>query len=207
MCPILVTITGPIGAGKTTLLHSFSGNENVLCLEEAIDLWKMVQSTNLLEECTKYNRRCMEFQIHLITCINRSMNNVKDTLNEIILTDRGNEDPHRVFIPAMLYSNKIDTLQAEILSDASLTMSCGNKPQYYIYLRSSPQKCLERISARGRFEENEITENYIEMICSLYDQWLGSAENSFTIDVDNLTREQVYGKCLTVLNRIKSMHK
>ena len=205
MYPILVTITGSIGAGKTTLLKSVSKNENIVCVEEEIDKWKVVQSTNLLEEYTKYKRRCMEFQLHIIKNINQLFVDVihRTKGKQIILTDRGNEDPHKVFIPAMLQCEKIDNIQAEILTQTSIFMSDKYIPQYYIYLKSSPEKCIERISRRGRHEEFEMDMNYIKLLCSLYDNWLLPLDNSFCIDVDNLTKQQVVMKCMEILNEIK----
>ena len=205
MSPILVTVTGGIGTGKTTVVRSFQNDNEIRTIEESIDKWKMIHSTNLLEECTKYNRRCMEFQLQILNNVNRLFFEEygKATEKQIILTDRGNEDPHKIFIPAMLKSNRIDIVQAEILTESSTFMSQQLLPKYYIYLKSSPQKCMERICKRGRYEENEIERSYIEMLCSLYENWLLPLDNSFCIDVDNLSIKQVYAECKQILDEIK----
>ena len=205
MSPIFVTITGCVGTGKTTLLRSFSDKSDIATIEESIDKWKMIHSTNLLEEYTKYNRRCMEFQLQIITNVNRLFFEEygKAKENQIILTDRGNEDPHNIFIPAMLRSNRIDIVQAQILTEASKFMSQQLLPKYYIYLKSSPQTCIDRICKRGRYEENGIERSYIEMLCSLYENWLLPLDNSFCIDVDNLSIKQVYDECKQILDEIK----
>jgi deoxyadenosine/deoxycytidine kinase len=47
------------------------------------------------------------------------------------------------------------------------------KPDLILYLRTSPEKCLERIKKRGRVEERPITLKYLKQLHDAHELWLG----------------------------------
>ena len=63
------------------------------------------------------------------------------------------------------------------------------KPNGYIYLRSSPDKCLQRINKRGRLSEKNIKLEYIQKLHELHEQNYKFAQESnmniIVIDVEN----------------------
>jgi deoxyadenosine/deoxycytidine kinase len=54
-----------------------------------------------------------------------------------------------------------------LISD--ITVNVGYKPDVFIYLRATPELCMERIKKRGRECENEITLEYITQLHLLYE--------------------------------------
>ncbi len=66
-----------------------------------------------------------------------------------------------------------------------------------VYLRATPETCLERIQARHRSEEETIDLNYLQALHECHEDWLvkHSCTNSFppVLIVDaNQTQERVY---------------
>ena len=69
------------------------------------------------------------------------------------------------------------------------------KSNLYIYLRSSPNKCMERINYRGRNNEMNITLDYLTNIHDLHEETYKKAlENNLNIiiiDVNNKTIHEI----------------
>ncbi|XP_054587733.2 deoxyguanosine kinase, mitochondrial [Nothobranchius furzeri] len=61
--------------------------------------------------------------------------------------------------------------------------------QGIIYLRSSPQKCMERLRRRGRHEENEVKLDYLDKLHVQHERWL--VEKSTEIHFDKLKKVPV----------------
>ena len=51
----------------------------------------------------------------------------------------------------------------------------------YIYLRTDPEKCLERIHKRGRREEQSIDLDYLKSIHDVHEDWL-TRKNCFVVE-------------------------
>ena len=69
-----------------------------------------------------------------------------------------------------------------------------NKKIYYIYLRSDPKICLERINKRSRSEEVNIKIEYLDKLHDLHEKWLNKKEDNILIldnDDDYLKDEKI----------------
>jgi deoxyadenosine/deoxycytidine kinase len=77
------------------------------------------------------------------------------------------------------------------------------KSNFYIYLRSSPKKCLERIKARGRDNETNIDEDYLISIHDLHEeaymQLLETNKNVILIDIENKTIEEIIKEIVSLI--------
>ena len=77
------------------------------------------------------------------------------------------------------------------------------KSNLYIYLRSSPNKSLERINHRGRLNELNIDINYITDIHNLHEETYQMAlENKLdiiVIDVDNKSISEIADEILAII--------
>ena len=66
---------------------------------------------------------------------------------------------------------------------------------YYIYIRSSPNKCLERILNRGRTNELSISLEYLQKIHDLHEETykkaLNDGLNIICIDIEDKTIEEI----------------
>jgi thymidylate kinase len=77
------------------------------------------------------------------------------------------------------------------------------KSNLYIYLRSSPSRCLERINYRGRTNEMNITLDYITDIHNLHEETYKIAlENKLdiiVIDVNNKSIHEIAEEILSLI--------
>ena len=79
---------------------------------------------------------------------------------------------------------------------------------FVVYLRTSPETCLERIKTRNRPEEHSITLDYLYQLHECHEQWLSPRTRTMTtpvliIDADQ-TREHVYSETNTHLINLAS---
>lgn len=72
-----------------------------------------------------------------------------------------------------------------------------------VYLRATPETCLERIKCRNRPEEQSITIDYLRQLHELHENWLIANTDKvstpvLTVDADQ-TKEHVYTDTNTFL--------
>ena len=79
------------------------------------------------------------------------------------------------------------------------------KSNYYIYLRSSPEKCLEHILERKRQNEINIKLDYIKNIHNLHEEtYIKAVENNMNIiviDVDDKTIPEIVDEIIKNINK------
>ena len=82
------------------------------------------------------------------------------------------------------------------------------KSNFYIYLRSNPENCLERILERGRENETNINIDYLSAIHNLHEETYKKAIelnfNILVIDIEGKTIEEIALIVLKYLNKIKN---
>ena len=71
----------------------------------------------------------------------------------------------------------------------------------YIYLRSEPEKCLQRINKRGRYAEKNVKLEYIQNLHELHEQnyklALDNNMNIIVIDVENKGISEICNEILS----------
>ncbi|CAF1238416.1 unnamed protein product [Adineta ricciae] len=110
-----------------------------------------------------------------------------------------------------LYKNKIlQPVEYEILKDCFEVLVSNDSCHLdlIVYLRTSPETCLERIKTRNRPEEHSITLDYLYQLHECHEQWLSSETRTMKtpvliIDADQ-TREHVYSETNTHLINLAS---
>jgi thymidylate kinase len=75
------------------------------------------------------------------------------------------------------------------------------KPNGYIYLRSDPEKCLQRMTKRGRFAEKNIRLEYLQELHELHEKNYKLATearmNIIVIDVENKSISDICNEILS----------
>ena len=109
-----------------------------------------------------------------------------------------------VFVPANLQQRRLTTQEYHMLQEMYTRVARVWAPRGYIYLRSDPKKCMERIRKRGRASEAHITENYIQSLHVLHEQAYFQAVTMglpvICIDVEGKEVPQIAAEVWTALN-------
>jgi len=161
-----ISVEGSVGVGKSTFLKKFKNhfeNElNFTLLSEPVDVWTNYGKNkyNLLEMMYQNIPGApMAFQsMALLT----KLKQLQNTQN-VILSERSILAQKNVFLPLLLKNNKISPLENELLIDWIDTLSphFNLKPDFTVYLQCTAENSMNRILARGRLEERDITLGYL----------------------------------------------
>ncbi|XP_028661839.1 deoxycytidine kinase-like [Erpetoichthys calabaricus] len=193
-----ISIEGNIAAGKSTFVHLLKQqNEDWEVVPEPIARWCNVQSDlNECEELTssqksggnvlemmydKPERWAYTFQSY--ACLSRIRaqlrsltEKMKDSENPVQFFERSVYSDRYVFASNLYESDCINEVEWSIYKDWHewLHGQFGKDIQLdgIIYLRATPEKCMERLLLRGRKEEQEIPMEYLQNLHFKHENWL-----------------------------------
>ena len=179
----IITIDGNIGSYKTSILNYFHKNFKIAIDLEPVESWNDFLNNMYTNEkdCT-YN---FQIKVWMDRCW------IQEKSNVLVLMERSPHFIRNVFIEKAFEDNTIDTNQYKILQ--SLHEKTDNlwKPNAYVYLKSNPEMCMQRINKRGRQSEKNIKLEYVTRIHELHEKHLEEAlkknMNVLVVDVENKT--------------------
>ena len=166
----LISMIGNIGSGKTTLLELYSNT---------IDPIKTAYEPFLdnLDNYYNGNISAFEFQLYVITKLAERNRNY---LNTDVLMERNLEDAVEVFTDVLTDNKKITPQQQLIIySLFQNTIDKRLKSDYFIYLRTDPQVCFERIKQRNRECEKDITIEYLTQLHEHYESYVDELATTY----------------------------
>ena len=158
----IYTIDGNIGCGKTSVLNYLHKYKNIQIDLEPIEKWKPFLDNIYLSKTGYFN-----FQIKV--WLDRAWIQDKDN-KSIILMERSPFFIRNTFNKNDYNNNNINEDEYKVLNEMYDKTDTIWKSNLYIYLRSSPIKCLERINYRGRYNEINITLDYLKNIHDLHEE-------------------------------------
>jgi len=195
----IITIDGNIGAGKSTILNHLHTNYNIYVDLEPIEKWKPFLDN-------MYNNKKNYFNFQVRVWLDRSWIQEKEGNNNIIM-ERSPLFIQNTFNKYMYENNLITPQENNIITELYENTNNIWKSTYFIYIRSSPEKCLERILKRGRENEQEITIDYLRNIHKLheetYSQALKKGLNIIVIDIENKSLEDI---AYLIIKYLKNIH-
>lgn len=184
---IIISIEGNIGVGKTTFIDIISFNiDDVFIVKEPIDEWIQLtdfDGTNLLETYYNSNNR-WAYSFQNMACLTK-MEKLLETLknpnisSKYIFLDRSIETDLNVFSCMYIDNKTYSALEYSMFKKFYQIYQNYLKPpnkQFYIYLKCSPEKSLERIKKRNRPEEANITLEYLQIIADYHNKWLDNKD-------------------------------
>jgi len=196
----IITIDGNIGAGKTTILNYIHANHNIYIDLEPIDKWKP-----FLDDIYTNKKKFFNFQIRV--WLDRSWIQEKDN-NSILIMERSPFFIRNTFNKFMIDNHLLNTQESNIMKELYDKSAIIWESNYYIYIRSSPIKCLQRILERGRENELNIDLNYLNDIHNLHEatylQAINENRNIICIDIENKEIEDIANEILDYIKKIKS---
>lgn len=182
-------IEGNIGSGKSTLLQYLQKLDQVEVIPEPVDVWiniKDSEGKNLLDhfysdmERYSYMFQAMVFKTRIQSTDVPQEKNIRFS-ERSIWTDR------YVFGKLCIEDNKMNSIEKECYQYWFdwLENKFKPKPDGIIYVRCSPEKCMERIHKRGRSEENKISLDYLTKLHNSHEEWLQNWKETPVIILDN----------------------
>ena len=187
---MIITIDGNIGSGKSTLLESLNNK-----LYD-IDVEPVAEWEPFLTDMYENNRDAFEFQIKVWTDRCLSTNYSK---NRITCVERSPHYQWYVFSVANFNNGKLNERQMNIL--ASLYKRPSFKPDLMIYLRSDPEKCINRIHKRNRDCEQGLSFDYIHHLHELHELAYATLihPNRVCVNVEGKTVTEVHDEINSII--------
>lgn len=192
---MIISIEGNIGSGKSTFFNYIKeqlDQTNIIFLCEPVDIWESIKDKdgNLLEhfynDPYKYS-----FCFQMTAYISRLIM-LKDAIKSLepggtIITERCVFSDFNVFAKMLYNSGKINSIEIECYKKW-FNYFIGDIPQInFIYLKTDPEICYERIISRGRNCEKDITMEYIRECENYHNNWLLDSRLSCLSRPTNLT--------------------
>jgi deoxyadenosine/deoxycytidine kinase len=178
--PRIIFVEGLIGSGKTTCLKHLetyiaeAGLEHKFAVVfEPVELW---QSLNLLELFYKdRSRYAYTFQNMAFITKVMALDALQDD-EKVYVVERSPHVDKRVFA-AICHEQGDITANEWKLYDLWYTFFMAkfvrNHRVEFLYLRTSVETCAERIKARDRRGEAGIPSEYLRLLETKHDEWLG----------------------------------
>ena len=192
---VIYTIDGNIGCGKTTILNYLHKHKNIQIDLEPVDKWKPFLD-NVYINKTGY------FNLQIKVWLDRAWIQDKET-NSIIFMERSPYFIRNTFNKNDFINNHINEDEYNVINEMYNKTDNIWKSNLYIYLRSSPIKCLERIKYRARNNEMNISLEYITDIHNLHEETyklaLDNKLNIIIIDVNNKTIHEIADEILDAI--------
>ena len=192
---VIYTIDGNIGCGKTTILNYLHKHKNIQVDLEPIDKWKPFLDNIYLNKTGYFN---MQIKVWL----DRAWIQDKETTS-IIFMERSPYFIRNTFNKNDYINNHINEDEYNVINEMYQKTDKIWKSNFYIYLRSSPKKCLERIKSRARDNEMNIDEDYLISIHNLHEeaylQLLETNKNVILIDIENKTIEEIIKEIVSLM--------
>jgi|688.fasta_scaffold17831_9 deoxyadenosine/deoxycytidine kinase len=193
----IITIDGNIGSGKTTILNYLHTNYNIYIDLEPIEQWKP-----FLDDIYNNNKNYFNFQIRV--WLDRSWIQEKD--NTTIIMERSPYFIRNTFNKYIIDNNLINNQENNIIQELYNKTDLIWKSDYYIYIRSSPEKCLERINKRCRENEQNISIDYLNEIHKLHEDAYNNAIKNkmkiFVIDIESKSLETIAKEIINFMENI-----
>ena len=213
--PTIVSIDGNIGSGKSTKVshlkkyfmneYTLHNSKRICFLQEPVDEWHSIVDkngvpilTNLYKDTKKF-----AFRFQMMAYISRLKllrEAVKSNKYDIIITERCVATDRNVFAKMLYDSGDIEEDEYTIYNKWYNEFLDDVPIKGLIYIKATPETCMERIKKRAREGEN-IPFDYISLCNKYHDEWIENeickkliidgnqdSENNLTILNENLKK-------------------
>jgi len=187
----IVSIEGNIGSGKSTLLANlrehYNTDINIVFLKEPVDEWEKIVDENGVTIIEKFynNQKEYSFPFQMMAYISRlkvlrdaikSIKQINNNNNKFILiTERSLYTDKKVFAKMLYDSGKIEQVNYQIYLNWFDTFSEEFPVHKVVYVKTSPEKCHNRIIKRSREGESNIPLEYLDSCCKYHDAMLDTS--------------------------------
>jgi deoxyadenosine/deoxycytidine kinase len=187
--PVIVSIEGNIGSGKSTLLRElkehhqdFLHEHGIVLVQEPVDVWMNYLDPEDGESILKKfydnpERYAFLFQLVIYESIMDAIDTAI-TANpdaRVLLCERSVSSSHEVFMKMFRDDGEVNALEYKYYRTMADNPDLERyRPSHLFYLDTPIGVCIERIEVRGRENESNITEHYLDK-CEFYtEHWFKS---------------------------------
>lgn len=169
-------VEGNIGAGKSTFLSLIKSYLQAQIVYEPLDRWQNVGGHNLFEHF--YNdtaRWSYTFQSYaFITRVLAQKENAARNTLPLQILERSVYSDRYCFAKNLYELGSMTELEWKLYQEwfGWFVESMSTKPDGFIYLRTDPEICYERLQKRSRAEENTVSLDYIKYLHDKHEEWL-----------------------------------
>lgn len=192
--PIIISVDGNIGSGKSTKVRDLEnyykekGRTDVIFIQEPVDSWNSVVDENGVTILSNYYRdqKRFAFRLQMLAYISR-LSLLRDAVKKgykYIITERCVGTDKNVFSKMLYDKGDIEHDEyiiykkwyEEFISDVPIGA--------IVYIKASPETCLQRVNIRAREGEN-IPLEYLKECDKYHDEWIDSEHiPKLVIDAD-----------------------
>jgi len=200
----IISIEGNIGSGKSTFVKALQSYFNktdklnkkkIYFLQEPVNIWETIKNNdgeNIIE-CFYKNQDKYAFSFQMMAYISR-LSLLRKAVREgydYIFTERCVNTDRNVFAKMLYDSGKIEKINFEIYTKWFDEFIEEFNNFHYIYIKTNPEKALERINKRARLGET-IPLEYLKECNKYHNNWLETIESTNIIILDgNIDRNNV----------------
>lgn len=152
----IFTIDANIGAGKTTILEYLHKVYHVPIDPEPVRAWEP-----FLHDMYYHNKGAFEFQVRV--WLDRCWIQQRPNMAPIVM-ERSPFMQQNVFIPINMDMQRLTLREFQMLNEMYNRSAALWSPSGYIYLRSKPEKCFDRMKRRDRASEQVVSQEYLELL-------------------------------------------
>lgn len=180
MKPLFVAVAGNIGAGKSSLTDILANRFNWKAYYESVD-----DNPYLSDFYADMKRWSFHLQIYFLS--NRFKNHKEIVESgESVIQDRSIYEDAQIFARNLYEMGNMSQRDYEnYVSLFHVMMEFLKPPDLLIYLRSSVDTLVDQIARRGRSFEQGIERRYLELLNTLYEEWIGSYKLGPLLIIEN----------------------
>ena len=215
MNKFIFSVEGNIGSGKSTLVEYLKKNltkidkYKVVYLQEPVDIWNTVTDENNVTILEKYysDQKKYAFSFQMMAYITR-LTQLRKVIREspdytVILTERCLYTDYNIFAKMLYHSGLIEPIEYTIYCKWFNEFIDETDVSGFIYLKTTPETCMNRVSLRNREGESSISPGYLKKCHNYHESWLINSD-SIVIDGEPAHSEILLRKIETfILNKIR----
>lgn len=178
----IISLEGNIGAGKSTFLKIIEKALAVQAIFEPHTKWQQVGGTeNLLEKYyAEPHRWSYTFQTYaFVTRVIEQESFARKSMFPIQMLERSVYSDRYCFAKNSFELGTMTALEWKLYQEwfSWLVDGYAATPVGFIYLRTTPEVCYERLKKRNRSEERNVSLDYLKTIHEKHERWLIERED------------------------------
>jgi len=178
---MLVFLEGNISGGKSTLNHLVREKAlpNVEVIDEPVDIWREIGLLdNFYKDITRWS-----YTFQNVAFITKMMELEKATdPNKIYIIERSPFADRKIFAQMCYEGGQMTQMEWDAYSLWYNHYIQKISDYKFVYIKTSPETCKERITSRGRPEEQSIPLEYLQKLNEKHEDWFTQEQNHICID-------------------------